>query len=258
MHEPSFVVLDDIASGTVEFFTQGLDEAVGARGVASLVLAGGGTPLALYREMASPSHAGRVPWERVHAFWGDERLVPPDDPGSNYRAAWESLLSKVPIPAANIHRVKGELPAAEAVADYTEVLRAWAAEHDPGALNPWPRFDTVLLGIGEDGHTASLFPGSPVEVDAPVIAVTADYGGRPAERVTLTPLVFNDARQVIFIVSGLNKADAVYDTFHTDDPVRFPAQRIRSLDDMDPMWFLDKGAANRLDWRGHRPPGRKR
>jgi 6-phosphogluconolactonase len=112
----------------------------------------------------------------------------------------------------------------------------------------------VLLGLGEDGHTASLFPGPPVTADAPVMAVTANYGGRPAGRVTLTPLVFNDARHVTFIVSGANKADAVYNTFYTDDPVRYPARRVRYVDDMDPMWFLDKGAARRLDWRGHRPP----
>lgn len=102
--------------------------------------------------------AGDVDWKRVHVFWGDERLVSPDDPGSNYREAFEALLSHVPIPPENIHRVRGELPAGEAVADYVAQLRDWAAVHDPRAPNPWPRFDIVLLGLGEDGHTASLFP----------------------------------------------------------------------------------------------------
>jgi 6-phosphogluconolactonase len=252
MPEPYYVVLDDIAYEAVEFFTEGLREIVRARGRASLVLAGGETPLDLYRQLAGPF--SDVPWENVHVFWGDERLAPPDDPGSNYRAAWVALVSRIPIPAENIHRIKGELPAEAAVADYTAQLRAWAAVHDPDAPNPWPRFDVVLLGLGEDGHTASLFPGSPVETDAPVIAVTADYQGRPAGRVTLTPPALNDAHQIVFIVSGSNKADAVYNTFYKDDPVRYPAQRIRYVDDMEPMWFLDKGAAQRLDWRGHRPP----
>jgi 6-phosphogluconolactonase len=217
---------------------------VRARGRASFVLAGGKTPLDLYRQLADPWHD--VPWESVHVFWGDERLVPPDDPGSNYGAARETLLSRVPIPVENIHRIKGELPAAAAVADYTEQLRAWAAVYDPDAPYPWPRFDLVLLGLGEDGHTASLFPGSPVGADAPVMAVTADYQGRPAGRVTLTPPVFNDARRVFFLVSGEGKADAVYNTFNTDDPVRFPAQRIRP-DAGEVLWLLDRRAAARLE-----------
>jgi 6-phosphogluconolactonase len=240
MPEPYYVVLDDIAYEAVEYFAEGLSEIVRARGRASFVLAGGETPLDLYRQMVSPLND--VPWENVHVFWGDERLVPPDAPGSNYRAAWESLLSQAPIPAENVHRIKGEISAEAAVADYTTQLRDWAAAHDPGAPNPWPRFDMVLLGLGEDGHTASLFPGSPVAADAPVIAVTAQYRGRPAGRVTLTPLVFNDAARVIFLATGASKADAVYNTFHVDDPVRCPAQRIRPAAG-EVVWFLDRAAA---------------
>ncbi len=247
MTEPDYVVLGDIAAEAVENFTESLNAAVAERGVASFVLAGGSTPLALYRQMAR--HQDEVPWSRVHVFWGDERLVPPDDPGSNYRAAHEALLSRVPIPEENIHRIKGELTAEEAVADYTEQLRAWAAAHSPNAPNPWPRFDMVLLGLGEDGHIASIFPGSPVAAGAPVIAVTADYQGRPAGRVTLTPLALNDARNINFLVSGANKADAVYDTFHTDDPARFPARRIHLANSQRPVWFLDEDAASRLDQR---------
>ncbi len=253
MPEPYYVVLDDIAYEAVEYFTLGLSEIIRQHGRASLVLAGGETPLDLYRQMADYGDDD-VDWERVHVFWGDERLVPPDDPGSNYRAAWEALLSEVSIPVENVHRIKGELPAAEAVADYTAQLRDWAAAHDPDAPHPWPRFDMVLLGLGKDGHTASIFPGSPLEDDAPVLAVAADYEGRPSGRVTLTPLALNDARHIIFIVSGAEKADAVYNTFYNPDPVRYPAQRLRYVDDMDPMWLLDKGAAQRLDWRGHRRP----
>jgi 6-phosphogluconolactonase len=237
------VVLAEFAGEAAALIAGQLAESIQERGLAGLVLAGGGTPLGVYRQLAGDY---RVPWERVHVFWGDERLVPPGHPGSNYHAAWESFLSKIPIPAENIHRIKGELPAEAAVADYTEQLRAWAAAHDPDAPNPWPRFDLVLLGLGEDGHTASLFPGSPVEADAPVIAVTADYQGRPAGRVTLTPLAFNDAHQIVFIVSGSNKADAVYNTFYKNDPVRYPAQRIRP-DAGEVVWLLDRPAAARLE-----------
>lgn len=246
MPKPDFIVLGDFALEAAELLIAGLSAIVDQRGVASLVLAGGSTPLALYRQFASPRFAADLPWANVHFFWGDERLVPPDDPGSNFAAAQETLLNALPIPAGNIHRLRGELPPDEAVADYTRRLRVWAAEHDPGAPHPWPRFDLVLLGMGEDGHTASLFPGSPVVAGAPVLAVTAGYQGRPAGRVTLTPLVFNDARRVIFLVAGENKAGAVHDTFHIDDPIRFPAQRIRGAGDDAPLWLLDKGAARPL------------
>lgn len=253
MPEPDYLILDNPAIESADRFVGGLDAAIKRRGVASFVLAGGSTPLDLYQWLASPLYS-QLEWDKVHVFWGDERLVPPDDPGSNYAAARDALLNRVAILPKNIHRIRGELAPDEAAADYAAHLRVWAAAHDPDAPNPWPRFDLVLLGLGEDGHTASLFPDSPVMADAPVIAVTADYQGRPAGRVTLTPLVFNDAQSIIFLVAGSNKADAVYNTFYTDDPARFPAQRIGFSDKMEPLWLLDKGAASLLDWRGHRPP----
>ncbi len=237
------LVLDDLPAGAAGLIGGELRAAIGERGGASFVLAGGGTPLAAYAALAA---APGIDWARVHLFWGDERLVPPDDPGSNYRAARETLLSNVSIPAANVHRLQGELSAAAAVAGYTEELRAWVAAHDPGAPNPWPRFDVALLGLGEDGHTASLFPGSPVESDQPVLAVSADYQGRPAGRVTLTPVVFNDARHVIFLVAGGGKAEAVYHTLRgDDDPRRYPARRIRPTAGRV-TWLLDRAAAARL------------
>lgn len=254
MPEPFAIVLDDLARESADLVSERIEAAIDRRGLAAIVLAGGSTPNGLYQRLASPQF-DHLAWDRIHAFWGDERLVPPDDAGSNFAAARPALLDRVGIPPVNIHRIRGELSPHEAVADYTQRLRQWALEHDPGAPNPWPRFDLVLLGLGDDGHTASLFPGSPVEVTAPVIAVTADYQGRPAGRVTLTPPVFNDARSVLFLVSGTNKANAVYDTFYTDDPARFPAQRIRIADEKERLWLLDKGAASRLVRRDHRSPG---
>lgn len=252
MPEPDYHVLADLSYDLLEFFTESLRAIITQEGRASFVLSGGGTPRDLYRLLGQTSDADGVLWDKVHFFWGDERLVPPDDPGSNYAEVWEILLEPLNIPERNIHRIKGELPPEKAAADYAAQLSAWVAEYDPDAPNPWPRFDLVLLGLGEDGHTASLFPGSPVEVDAPVIAVMADYQGRPAGRVTLTPPVFNDAHNVTFLVSGKNKADAVYGTFYKDDPVRFPAQRIHVIDGLEPIWFLDRAAAAKLprSWRG--------
>ena len=247
MTEQAVSILHDFAAEAAAIFVADLSAAVRQRGVASIVLSGGGTPLSVYRRMAA--FKGDAFWENTHVFWGDERLVPPDDSGSNFRAARETLLNKIPVPTDNIHRIKGELAAEEAAADYTEQLRAWAAGHDPGAPNLWPRFDVVLLGLGEDGHTASLFPGSPMVAGAPVIAVSADFQGRPAGRVTLTPPVFNDARHIYFLVSGTGKADSVYNTLNQDDPVRLPAQRICAKEGGAVKWLLDKDAASRLGQR---------
>ena len=224
MHEPRIIVTEDLAGAAAELAAQELSVAVAQRGVASFVLAGGGTPLGLYRALASPPLAQAVPWAHIHFFWGDERLVPPDDPGSNYAAAAEALLAPLSIPTGHIHRMRGELPAEEAAAG-------------------------ASLGLGSDGHTASLFPGSPPTVDRPVVAVTADYQGRPAGRVTLTPPALNDAHHIVFLVSGSGKAQAVYNTLHTDDASRFPAQRIRPIEGRV-TWLLDSAAAATLD----RPP----
>lgn len=239
MPERRLLVVDDPIAAAADVVVADLRAAIRQRGVAGLVLAGGGTPLALYHVLAERSG---VDWSSTHVFWGDERLVSPDDPGSNYHAAWAALLSRVDLPAANVHRMRGELPPDEAAADYAARLRDWARANDPGAPHPWPRFDLVLLGLGEDGHTASLFPGSPPAPPQPVVAVTADYQGRPAGRITLTPRVFNDARDVIFLVTGANKADAVRETLHADDPTRLPAQRIHP-DYGRVTWLLDRAAA---------------
>ena len=243
MLDHRLLVLDDFARQSAGLVEVCLIDAVERRGLALMVLAGGGTPLTLYREL---SGSADLPWSRIHFFWGDERLVPPDDPGSNFGEAWEAILSKAPIPQRHIHRIRGELAAEAAVADYVEQLGDFAAEHAPDRPSPWPRFDLVLLGLGEDGHTASLFPGSAVHAPGPVMAVSADYHGRPSGRVTLTPPVFNDAHQIMFLVTGSNKADAVYETLHVDDPARYPAQRIRPVNGNAPLWLLDRDAAHRL------------
>jgi 6-phosphogluconolactonase len=163
-------------------------QAVAARGAFFVALAGGSTPRPLYRRLVD---LDALPWPETHVFWGDERTVPPDHPESNYHQARELLLDHVPVPAAQVYRIQGELDPVSAAEAYAQTLLAAAA-----AGEAWPRFDLVLLGLGSDGHTASLFPGStyPVEEMQPTVAVSADYGNRPAGRVSLTPPVFNSAR----------------------------------------------------------------
>lgn len=249
MRDPSVTILADpdaLALAAARRFVDQVQAAVAERSLATVVLAGGSTPLALYRLLTEPPWRESVPWTRTHFFWGDERAVPPDHPDSNYRQAAETLLSPVLVPPAHVHRMQGELSPEAAAAAYRAELVAFQTTHDRDAPRSWPRFDLVLLGLGSDGHTASLFPGSPVEEEEPVRAVTGDYEGRPAQRITLTPLAFNDARQIDFLVTGEAKADAIRATLQGDqDPQAFPAQRIQPAAG-EVRWLLDEAAASRL------------
>ncbi len=246
MPEPTIRIFEDSAAlirDVAAQFGHVAVRAVAERGRCTVALAGGGTPLALYELLAQPPHREELPWAQMHFFWGDERSVPPEHGESNYGQARRALLDRVPTPAENIHRVRGEWEPRAAAEDYTRQLRESA---DPGEL--WPRFDWVFLGLGADGHTASLFPGSPLPtpLDAPASTVTADYEGRPAQRVTLTPQVFNAARVVAFLVTGRNKADAVAATLSGQrDPRRWPAQRV-DTGVGERLWWLDQAAAAAL------------
>jgi len=148
--------LDDLARRAAAEWVRTADEAIARAGRFAVALSGGNTPRALYAKLAGEVLRSRIAWERWHFFWGDERSVPPDHADSNYRMAFEALLSRVPVPAANIHRIETERGPAEAAAAYETALRDFFAMPRGG----FPRFDLVLLGIGEEGHTASLFPGS--------------------------------------------------------------------------------------------------
>jgi len=228
---------DELSRAAAELFVTLAVQAIRERGRFLVALSGGSTPMALYRLLAREP----IDWTRIHVFWGDERLVPPEDPENSYGQAWEALLKHIPIPTENIHRVASELDPVAAARDYASILREFAAP----PLD-WPRFDLVLLGLGEDGHTASLFPGSPVDATEPVIAVTAQYQGRPARRVTLTPPVFNAARQVIFLVTGANKAvtlKGVFSDYNSSEQV--PAKRIQPADGQV-TWLVDKAAGKEI------------
>jgi 6-phosphogluconolactonase len=215
-------------------------EANAARGQFLFVLNGGGTPKRLF-ELLGTDFRGKIDWGKTHIFWGDERCVAPNDEESNYGQAREIFLSDIDIPDSNIHRIKGELEPVEASKDYSLVLKGFAS-----APLDWPRFDLVLLGMGEDGHTASLFPGSEVIVSSPTLAVTAHYEGRPANRVTLTPLVFNAARRILFLVSGEGKSKTLANVLYGGyQPEKFPAQRVRPTDG-ELIWMVDKAAANKF------------
>lgn len=224
-------------------FVEAANQAIQQRDIFTCVLSGGSTPLNLYRQLVSPPFRSQVSWGKVHLFWGDERCVPPDHPESNYFNAYKNLIEPLSIPSSNVHRVKGELSPDLAVQEYTRLLETFASKESDASL--WPVFDLVILGLGEDGHIASIFPGSE-ETNLPVISATADYQGRPAHRVSLTPLVFNHARQIFFLVWGENKREAFVQSISgAQDPHRWPAQRIHPHNG-SVTWIVDRAAAGAL------------
>jgi 6-phosphogluconolactonase len=241
--DAELVVLPDpeaLAHEAARRFVELTREAAGSRGRFSVALAGGSTPGRLYRLLSEEPYRSHVPWDAVHLFWGDERCVPPGDPGSNYRMAEENLISRVPIPSENVHRVRGELEPAAAAREYEQEIQDFYC-------GPHARFDLILLGLGEDGHTASLFPDSPVlaVTQRLVAAATADYQDRPAQRVTFTLPALNSARQVLFLVTGSAKAGAVRAVIEGDGK-RLPARQIRPAAGQL-TWLLDAEAARLLD-----------
>lgn len=236
---PEIIILPDpaaVAHEAAQSFRDSAMEAIGSRGRFSVVLPGGSTPGALFAALATDPIRGQIPWTGVHLFWGDERCVPPTDPASNYRLASQILISFLPIPSDNVHRIQGEMSPADAARAYERELVGYFC-------GPHPRFDLVVLGLGADGHTASLFPGSPAlcERDRLAMAVTASYQDRPTERVTLTPKALNTARQVVFLVTGSAKTSIVRDVLQ--GPVnRLPAQYIQPSAGRL-AWLLDTEAA---------------
>ena len=224
-------------------------DAIGARGRFTLALAGGETPRSAYTLLADGTYTGSVDWTRVDLLWGDERCVPPDHPRSNYRMARLALLTRVPVPPQQVHRIRGEDEPHAAAAAYETLLRDLLGSS--GANGPPERGpDLVLLGIGPDGHTASLFPGLRA-VRERVRWVVAERGGPGALwRVTLTPVVLNAAREVAFIVSGAGKAGALRDVLEGPlAPDRLPAQAVRPASGRV-TWLVDSAAAAAL----RRPP----
>lgn len=224
-------------------------DAIRVRGRFTLVLAGGETPRAAYARLADGRYTGSVDWTRVHVLWGDERCVPPDDPRSNYRMARAVLLSRVPIPPQQVHRIRGEDDPSAAAAAYETLLRRLLGSAGPdGPPERGP--DLVLLGMGADGHTASLFPGLD-GVRERVRWVAAQRGGvEPLWRVTLTPVVFNAAGEVVFVVSGGQKAAALRQVLEGPRaPERLPAQAIHPAGGRL-AWLVDSAAAAAL----RRPP----
>ena len=214
-------------------------KAVAERGKFSIAISGGNTPRRLFQIMASSPYKDQAPWAQTHVFWADERRVPPNDPQSNYLMACETLLNFVPVPATQVNRMLGEGLLSDATADYENKLRRY---FDLGARD-WPRFDLVLLGLGPDGHTASIFPGTRAVSDLTHMVLVYEVPQMHSERVTLTRRVFNNSRSVIFLVSGSDKAKPLAETLEGPAlPSTYPAQVIQPTDGQV-VWLVDKAAA---------------
>ncbi len=235
--------LEALSGEAADEIARSAARAVAARGKFTVALCGGTTPRRLYALLADERRPFRhaVPWERTHVFFGDERHAPPDHPDSNYRAAHELLLSRVPV--ASVHRMRGELPdAAAAAAAYEADLRGFFGLSRDG--DPPPRLDLVLLGLGADGHTASLFPGSPA-LEERRRWVAAPYVDRlGAHRLTVTLPILRRAAEVLFLVSGAAKADALARVLApAPGDELLPAARVGAEAEGEVVWLVDFAAS---------------
>jgi len=216
--------------------------AVARRGECRLALSGGSTPQGLYARLAEEPHRERIDWSKLQLFWGDERCVPPDHPDSNYRMVHEAILAKVSLAEGAVHRIPVELGADRAAALYEEVIRT-------GSTEEVPRFDVVLLGMGADGHTASLFPDTPALSEERRLVVPTAASSPPRERVTLTLRVINAARLVAFLVVGPDKARTLARVLADgggESGASLPASLVRPRKGRL-IWLIDRAAAARID-----------
>ena len=231
----------ELASRAVECFVSTARESVARTGRFAVAISGGSTPREMHRMLAAPPTVTAISWAKVHLFWVDERCVPADDPRSNFGTARRDFLSQIPIPEKNLHPIQGEFPSERGAEDYEmELIRFFHLGE-----GEFPAFDLVFLGIGADGHTASLFPGDGAlhEEKRRVVAVR---GGIPVlNRITMTLPVLNRARRIVFLAVGREKAETVKAVMSGDIPA-LPAGMIRPSEG-ELSWLLDQAAASRLE-----------
>ncbi len=231
----------EISRRAAEMFTGIAREAIAERGRFNVALSGGATPRLTYELLAGEDYVARVEWEHVHFFWSDERCVPPGDDQSNYLMAAEALLNRLPIEPEQIHRMHGEDDPVQAATAYQDdIVRHFDGDE--------PRFDLIMLGMGEDGHTASLFPGSVVEGDAENLVAAPFVPKFNGHRLTMTLFTLNLAAQVMVLTAGVGKAKALKEVLRDDTEVsdELPARRVHPVNG-ERLWLVDEAAASQLD-----------
>jgi 6-phosphogluconolactonase len=229
----------ELSERAAEEFAGLASEAIRSAGRFTVALSGGSTPRVLYTRLASSGFAQRISWNHVHLFWGDERCVGPDHPESNYRMVRESLLAKINIPAENVHRMPGEKEPQTAALEYeAEIKRFFDLSKDK-----LPRFDLILLGLGEDGHTASLFPGSDALNETEHLVATTYVEKFTAHRLTLTLPVLKEGAEVAFLIAGASKAGIVKELLENEAAAKnFPAAMVEPRSGRL-IWLLTADAA---------------
>lgn len=221
-------------------FANYLEKAIAASEAFHLALSGGSTPRTVFEVLAT-SYIDRINWSKVHIYWGDERCVPPDDAESNYKMAWDTFLFKVGIPESQIHRIAGENTPEKEALRYGELLQNMAPMQ-----NEAPRLDLIILGMGTDGHTASIFPHQIDLWDAPQMCVVATHPDSGQQRVSFTGKVINNAKAVVFLVTGSGKAEKVSEIIKRDPRAEsYPAMKVEPQNGKL-IWWLDQEAAAKL------------
>jgi 6-phosphogluconolactonase len=232
----------ELFAAAAEEVVRAANDAVAQRGRFTFVLSGGSTPKSLFNLLATNAKSA-LPWDRMFFFWGDERHVPPTDPESNYCMANEAMLSKIPVAAGNVFRIAAENPDAAAAAEAYEQNLCKFFAIAPGEI---PRFDLILLGLGPDGHTASLFPGTAALHEKSRLVVANWVEKLHTSRITLTLPVLNAARCLAFLVSGTDKAPALHEVLEGNAPPdQHPAKLVQPVDGKL-IWFIDRAAASQL------------
>ena len=234
---------NEVARGAVRLFIDYAWQAIAKDGRFMVALSGGNTPQLLFQLLATEEFRGQVDWGKVHIFWSDERAVPPTDPQSNYGMARREMLIRVPIPMGNVHRMEADKPSiGRAAHEYEEVLRKYLELDDRG----FPRFHLIFLGMGKDGHTASLFPGSRVARQTSRWVSTPNVAKANFRRMTLTMPVLDASARVVFLVVGSEKAQILHAVLEGKAEPPYPAQLVQPRNNGIKLFLVDKAAASQL------------
>ncbi len=230
--------IDAISREAAKIFITTAERCISSHGRFTVAVSGGSTPIRLFTLLGSKIFADKVDWSSVHFFWVDERCVPKDDKDSNFNGAWDSLLSHIPVPKTNIHRIKGEASPADGALEYESDLKGFFG------ANGVPAFDLIFLGMGEDGHTASLFPSSDSLKESERLAVPVYVEKMKSWRITLTLPVLNNAKSVVFLVTGKNKTDVLKEILDKKSK-KYPAGLVKP-DHGDLIWLVDEDAVGQI------------
>src|SRR5216683_6892354 len=241
MHIAIYPDIDTLSYEAAQYIVGIATESIATRGRFMIALSGGNTPRKTYGLLGSEPYRSQVDWELVHIFWSDERCVPPDSPDSNYLMAHEELLSQIPIPVQQVHYMPADQP------DRYAASQAYAEEMQRTfGTNGIPSFDLIQLGMGPEGHTASLFPHQASLHEQQRLVIPVSVPKPPPDRLTFTPPVLNAARNVLFLVTGADKADALHAVLEGPyQPDEYPAQIVRPPQG-EVVWMLDTAVAQNI------------